>query len=65
MSTNVNFIIYAICIETYEFPTLLLEAIKVDSNWIFEWGLDGEYNVELQYYIRLIDAIGGTSADDS
>ena len=31
----------------------------MDSNWIFEWSLDREYNVEVKYYIRLVDSLGG------
>ena len=57
--TKIQLTINITSIETYEFPSVLLEARKVDSNWILEWSLESEYDVELVFYIGLVDSTGG------
>ena len=46
-------------IETFEFPTLLLESRRDGLNWILEWELDGVTELEVLYYIRITSYSGG------
>lgn len=46
-------------VETFEFPMLLLESRRDELNWILEWELDGDTDLEVLYYIRVTSYSGG------